>query len=241
MRLKISESLKSLPTIDYRELKEFQKDLKKISKENYAKLLKSLNEFGLIVPIFIWKHDSENLVIDAHQRLRVLKGEKAEPFDIPYVEIEADNEQDAKKKLLVISSQYGTTTQDGWNAFTEDLDKEWLTETTYFDALAKFSLDEEPVKTGLTEDDAVPEAPKKPKTKLGDIYSLGAHRVMCGDSTHAESVKKLMGGGVANLMVTDPPYGVKYDPSWREGCDLGVGKRSKGKVLNDDKADWRIS
>lgn len=51
-------------------------------------------------------------------------------------------------------------------------------------------------------------------------------------------LKSSWGGGIANLMVTDPPYGVKYDPSWREGCDLGVGKRSKGKVLNDDKADW---
>ncbi|HEX5429872.1 MAG TPA: DNA modification methylase [Patescibacteria group bacterium] len=77
------------------------------------------------------------------------------------------------------------------------------------------------------------------KTKLGDVWALGKHKLMCADCTIKENVEKLMGGVQAKLMVTDPPYGVSYDPEWRDGVDLGVGERSKGKVENDDRVDWQ--
>ncbi len=243
MKLKISKTLSSLPTVDYRELKEFQGNLKDLSKENYSKLKKSLTEFGFIVPIFVWG----DKVIDAHQRLRVLKKEKAEPFKIPYVEIEAANEQDAKKKLLAISSQYGKIIQEGFDEFTFDLDSDWLDETINFDALNVFEKTGPDVGVnGLTTDDDVPDVPEKPKSKEGDIYQLGLHRVMCGDSTNSEMVQKLLGEGDPVLMVTDPPYGVEYDPNWRNEAartSKGMGNRcigagAVGKVLNDDKVDW---
>src|SRR5262245_36476037 len=72
----------------------------------------------------------------------------------------------------------------------------------------------------------------------GQIWQLGDHRLMCGDSTKPDNVASLLEGAVPPLMVTDPPYGDSYDPTWREGADLGIGKRSKGKVLNDDRVDW---
>lgn len=93
-------------------------------------------------------------------------------------------------------------------------------------------------KSGLTDPDEVPEKSKKVVSKLGDVWILGQHRLKCGDSTNENDVSSLLQNVKPNLMVTDPPYGVNYDPAWREGADLGVGKRSKGKVLNDDKADW---
>jgi site-specific DNA-methyltransferase (adenine-specific) len=82
------------------------------------------------------------------------------------------------------------------------------------------------------------EVPGEATARLGDIYLLGSHRLMCGDSTNPQHVEKLMDGAKPILMVTDPPYGVEYDPKWREGVDLQVGMRSKGKVLNDDRYDW---
>lgn len=82
------------------------------------------------------------------------------------------------------------------------------------------------------------------RAAVGDLWKLGPHLLLVGDSTDPEKVKYLMaaaradGGQPPVLMVTDPPYGVEYDPEWREGADLGVGKRSKGKVTNDDRVDW---
>lgn len=89
-------------------------------------------------------------------------------------------------------------------------------------------------------EDEVPEPPVDPITKPGDLWLLGDHRLLCGDSTKAEDVERLMAGAKAGMMVTDPPYGVEYDPSWRaEVNDDGPNsKRAVGKVANDDRADW---
>lgn len=90
---------------------------------------------------------------------------------------------------------------------------------------------------GLTDEDAVPELGERAVTKLGDTWCLGDHRVVCGDSTDAATVKGLLDGAAPVLMVTDPPYGVNYDPEWRHRA--GVNKSSRtGKVTNDERADW---
>lgn len=86
-------------------------------------------------------------------------------------------------------------------------------------------------------EDTVPEPPKKPVSKLGMLWLLGEHRLLCGDSTKSDDVKRLYAGDVPFIMVTDPPYGVEYDPEWREEAD-GVKRQRTGKVMNDDRADW---
>src|SRR3990167_9203589 len=139
MKLKISSTLNNLPVIDYRKLTPFQGALKDLTKDNYARLLKSLTEFGWIVPFFIWHYNDQWLVSDGHQRLRVLTKEKIEPFELPYIEVEAADEQEAKKRLLVISSQYGTIDATGWDEFTFDIDEIWLKDTIHFDRF-DFSL-----------------------------------------------------------------------------------------------------
>jgi DNA modification methylase len=93
--------------------------------------------------------------------------------------------------------------------------------------------------SGLTDPDSVPEVPDQPVTRLGDIWLLGDHRVGCGDSTSAADVAQVLARSEPHLMVTDPPYGVGYDPSWRARRNLSAGKLAQGKVLNDDRADWR--
>jgi hypothetical protein len=91
---------------------------------------------------------------------------------------------------------------------------------------------------GLTDPDDAPPVPEHPVSQTGDLWLLGRHRLLCGDSTVATDVERVLGGVEPHLMVTDPPYGVRYDPLWREGVDKQVGHRSKGKVANDDRADW---
>jgi DNA modification methylase len=91
---------------------------------------------------------------------------------------------------------------------------------------------------GLTDPDDVPELPETPVTRPGDVWILGKHRLLCGDSTVAADVEKVLGGVKPLLMCTDPPYGVAYDPGWRNQAGAAKTKRT-GKVLNDDRADWR--
>lgn len=93
---------------------------------------------------------------------------------------------------------------------------------------------------GLTPEaveDETPELPDDPVTKVGDLIILGDHLLLCGDSTNAESVAKLLGGEKPFLMVTDPPYGVDYDPEWRNETGLSNSART-GKVANDDRVNW---
>lgn len=86
----------------------------------------------------------------------------------------------------------------------------------------------------------VPEPPEAPVTRPGDVWLLGRHRVCCGDCTQPALVVAAFGDLTPMLMVTDPPYGVDYDPAWR--CEPGRGGRhSLGKVLNDDRVDWRAA
>lgn len=98
---------------------------------------------------------------------------------------------------------------------------------------------------GLTDPDETPEPPVVPVSRAGDVWLLGRHRILCGDSTKAEDVSRVLGGVKPHLMVTDPPYGVEYDPAWRNDAikadGTAVGERATGQVLNDDKADWRES
>jgi DNA modification methylase len=99
------------------------------------------------------------------------------------------------------------------------------------------------VKEGETDPDDVPEPSAEPVSVLGDVWLLGAHRLVCGDSTDAGAVAAALDGAKPHLMVTDPPYGVDYDPDWRNRADRANGKpygaRAIGLVKNDTKSDWR--
>lgn len=104
------------------------------------------------------------------------------------------------------------------------------------------------LKAGLTDPDDVPKEPEKPVSVLGDLWILGNHRLICGDSTQSDTVSKLLGPVKPHLMVTDPPYGVEYEADWRNAAlagkpradgKIGGGGRAIGKVANDNKADWR--
>ncbi len=100
---------------------------------------------------------------------------------------------------------------------------------------------------GLTDPDDVPEVPEDPVSVLGDVWVLGKHRIVCGDSTDADTVAACLNGVVPHLMVTDPPYGVEYAAGWRNEAmpakndparwKDGAG-RATGAVQNDDNADW---
>jgi DNA modification methylase len=90
---------------------------------------------------------------------------------------------------------------------------------------------------GKTDPDAVPEI-RATDIQRGDLFELGQHRLLCGDATAVADVAQLLGEVTPALMVTDPPYGVDYDPAWRARAGMQVNPAKLGRVTNDDRADW---
>lgn len=93
---------------------------------------------------------------------------------------------------------------------------------------------------GLTDPDALPEVGPA-VARLGEVWLLGRHRLVCGDATEADTVALALAGVSPHLMVTDPPYGVEYDPGWRARAGVGSAGAATIKVANDDRADWRAA
>jgi DNA modification methylase len=201
----------SLPVIDYRGLEPLQGNLKDLTEKNYDKLKRVLERRGFTVPVFIWKHDGVNYLMDGHGRQRVMLREQMNDdgnYAVPYILIEATDRRDAKAQLLEISSQYQTITQEGFDEFTDELENEDF-EDVQFDALAFVGQGDDDQDTEEDEVPALDGVP--PESKPGEIYQLGKHRLMCGDATDFGTVSDLMDGVEADLVFTDPPYGVDYE------------------------------
>ena len=115
------------------------------------------------------------------------------------------------------------------------------------DELAAFLEPPEPEGGSLDGEDEAPEPETVAAAQAGDVWVLGNHRVVCGDSTDKAAVAACLGQETPHLMVTDPPYGVEYDAAWRgrakssDGKRTSLGVHAKGKVLNDTEADWRAA
>ena len=82
------------------------------------------------------------------------------------------------------------------------------------------------------------ETPKNPVTRTGNLWVLGKHRIVCGDSTDQKTVERLLDGAEPDLMVTDPPYGVNYDATWRYKAGVSTKDGAFGKSVNDDQNNW---
>ena len=89
-----------------------------------------------------------------------------------------------------------------------------------------------------TEEEPIPDPPANPVSKPGDLYLLGDHRLVCGDSTLEATVAQALGDLVPFIMVTDPPYGVEYNPEWRAEAGINKNRGRMGTVQGDERADW---
>lgn len=137
VKIDVNSGLKDLPTVNISKVQEFQGDLKDLTEVNYNKLKKSLLEVGLLLPFFIWvdPEDKTMFIMDGHQRRRVWTAEGFAPQKVPFVLVPGINKEEAKKNLLVITSQFGTITQEGYDKFTADLSDDWKQQTLHFDGL----------------------------------------------------------------------------------------------------------
>ena len=197
----------------------------------------SIREFGFKIPCLI-RSDGE--VVDGHLRLKAAR--KLGIAEIPI--ILCDEWTDAQVKAFRLMVNRSVT----WAEWDDDLLGLELLDLKNLDfdlGLTDFDEQEladllaaQDATDGLCDEDAAPPAPQTPASQLGDLWLLGRHRLLCGDSTDQQTVTRVLGSVKPTLLVTDQPYGVEYDPEWRKRAGVNNSNRM-GKVRNDDRADWR--
>jgi DNA modification methylase len=204
-----------------------------------AQIAASIREFGWTNPVLI---DGADGIIAGHGRL--LAARKLGLTEVPCIVL--DHLSETQKRALIIADNK-LALNAGWDSEMLGLELQELAAEDFDMGLVGFTDDELAAllaeKTeGLTDPDETPEPPADPVSVLGDVWVLGKHRIVCGDSTDADTVAKCLNGVTPHLMVTDPPYGVEYDADWRNKAmrtdGTAIGGRAVGKVENDDKADW---
>lgn len=214
-------------------LKPWAKNPRKNDGEPVNKVAESIKRFGFAAPIVARKATSE--IIAGHTRWKAATKLGLERVPVRFLDISereahllalADNRlgeladwDDPQLHEILASYDMGDVMLAGW-------DDKALRE------LERSIRAEDDIN-----EDAVPELPKKPVTKPGDLWVLGKHRLVCGDATDEKVVKLARAKLTPFIMVTDPPYGVNYDPEWRKKAGINNSERM-GKVLNDDQASW---
>ncbi len=196
----------------------------------------AIREFGFRIPVVA---RSDGTVIDGHLRLKA--AQRLGLADVP-VALADDLSETQIKAFRLLANRSAA-----WAEWDEDLLALELQDLqslgydlalTGFDAGELKGLLEDGPAAGLTDEDTIPAPPAEPVTRPGDLWVLGPHRLLCGDATLATDIERLLAGSTPHLLVSDPPYGVEYDPAWRNAAGVSTTKRT-GKVANDDRADWR--
>ena len=200
--------------------------------EQVAEIAAAITEFGFTNPILI---DGDGGVLAGHGRL--LAARKLGMTVVPCIELSHLSET---QKRAYILADNRLAEKAGWDLGLVSLELDGLLADGYDIGLTGFDDGFLTAGTeGLTDPDAVPEVPDTPVTVLGDVWLLGDHRLMCGDSTSIDAVEKLMDGQKADMVFTDPPYGMSYGGGRAKGDHVknnrgGVLIKAHGEIIGDD-------
>lgn len=227
-------------------LRAYERNSRTHSEEQIAKVAASIERFGFTNPILVGE---DGVVIAGHGRL--LAARLLEMVAVPVI-VCAGWSDEERRAYVIADNQLAL--EAGWDEELLRLELGELRDLGFDLALTGFDadalagmLDVRP--EGATDPEDAPPVPANPVAITGDLWVLGRHRLLCGDATSPEDVQTSLGGGKPHLMVTDPPYGVKYDANWRNEAarhSTGMGNRAigagaVGKVSNDDRSDWRAA
>ena len=223
-------------------LRPYARNARLHSDDQISVLAANMLEFGWTMPCLI-SDDGE--LIAGHGR--IMAATKLGLSKIPVLRMSHLDQDKRRAMRLSDKSIADMATWDELNLGLEIIDLQTLGfdmdllgfSPEFLDNLLRAAqgVDEADERSTEGEDD-IPEPPTTPVSVAGDLWQLGSHRLICGDSTSTDVVGRLLGSVKPLLMETDPPYGVEYDPSWRNQAGAAKTKRT-GKVLNDDRADWR--
>ena len=208
------------------ELRPYAGNAKMHPAEQVEQIKRSIEEFGFNDPIAIWRG---NEIIEGHGRL--IAAEELGMQEVPVIRLDGLTDEQRRAYALV----HNKTTMN--SDFDLDLLQAELNELTDID-MAQFGFDDaaaDDQTEDVSEDDYDPEIPEEPRAKTGDVYQLGEHRLMCGDSTDPEALRILMNGAKGNLVVTDPPYGVAIGDKMKllNEADPGKGGIVAKNIEND--------
>lgn len=210
--------------VDINSIKPYKKNAKLHPKEQIEQIKKSIEQFGMDDPIGIWKDE----IVEGHGRLIACK-------ELGYTEvpiIRLDHLTDEERKAYTLAHNKLTMNSD----FDLDiLNDELMNFDTIDMSDFGFDIDLNMEQEQEIIEDEVPEVPDEPKAKLGDIYQLGNHRLMCGDSTSVDDISKLLNGNKINMVYTDAPYGISIvnDKTHK----VGAGNLAKNKEYLEVKGD----
>lgn len=225
--------------VPWRQLKPHPKNRNKHSPEQIERLAKLIRYQGVRAPIVV--SNLSQFIVKGHGTLMamqdVLKTEDSVQVPVVYQDFDDEEQEYAFVQSDNAIAAWAELDLAGINADIGDLGPDFDIDLL---GIKGFTLDVSEHDEG--DPDEVPEPPKEAKTKTGELWALGEHRLLCGDSTKREDVERLMAGENPILMVTDPPYGVEYDPSWRQEAaiagHLSKADRAVGKVTSDDRCEW---
>lgn len=199
------------------------------SDEQVLQIAASIKEFGFTNPVLI---DEDGGIIAGHGR--VMAARKLGLVDVPVITMAGLTKF---QKMAYIIADNKIALNAGWDDEMLRVELETLNEASFDLSVLGFSDDELGLflddgmgidASGLTDDDQVPEPPIEPTSKRGDVWLLGKHRVMCGDSTSLDDVSVLMAGGTADLLITDPPYNVAYEGRTADALTIMNDNMSNG-------------
>ena len=198
------------------------------SDEQVAQIAASIAEFGWTNPILA---GADGIVIAGHARLQAAR--KLGMTEVPVIVLDHLNE--TQRRALVLADNR-LALNAGWDEAMLRVELESLQDDDFNLDVVGFSdaeleellRDPEQVTEGQTDEDAVPETPETAVTVPGDVWRLGSHRLLCGDSTQMEAVKKVLSGGLADMVFTDPPYNVNYGATMKDKL-----RASAAKIRND--------
>lgn len=219
----IENKVKTLKTTDVQTFLSWEFNTLKDKNRDVTNLKNAIVKNGFSFPVFLWY--GHNYVIDGTGRRKAVEELTKEGYEIPeipYVEVEAKTIEEARQKVLEASSSFGDISKKSFLEFVDgDITFiDW--ETINFGGSKKLGYDDF-LKDGDDDDDA-PEMPIEAQSQYGDLYELGGHRLLCGDSTLHTDLAKLMDGHKADMVFTDPPYNVDYK---------GSGENTKQGIMND--------
>lgn len=205
--------------------------------EQIAQIVASIKEFGFTNPILI---GGDDVIIAGHGRL--LAAQRMGLKEVPVIRLPHLSE--TQRKALVIADNK-IALNAGWDEEMLALEMKELSELDFDLDILGFSEEElkeldtfgEPAPEPQTEEDEIPELPTEAITKPGDIWILGNHRLLCGDTTLIDDVQKLMQNDVADMIFTDPPYNVNYGSTMKDSIRYHAGSLGGRKIMNDNLGD----